>query len=96
MRLEVQTATQSAAQSGRIYFQSTEAAIHVDSGSVILRGPLFQSPIAGRLLGVTNPTGVEGATRYRDIILGTNLTLTGQTLDAAGGAGNPIQSAVFN
>ncbi len=98
MRLEVQTATQAAAQQGRIYYQSTEAALHVDSGSVILRGPLFQSPVAGRLLGAVNPTGVSGATTYADIIVGTGLNLTGQTLTstATGGGGNPISAAVFN
>ncbi len=96
MRLEVQSATQSAAQQGRVYYQSTERSVHVDSGSVIMRAPLFQSPVAGRLLGAVNPTGVEGATLYADIVVGTNLTLTGQTLTASAGSGNPIQSAVFN
>ncbi len=98
MKLEVQSATQSASQQGRVYYQSTEKAIHVDSGSVILRGPLFQSPVEGRLLGAVNPSGVSGATVYADIILGSNLTLSGQTLSASGGGGggNPISAAVFN
>lgn len=98
-RFEVQSATQSASQQGRAYYQSSELALHVDSGSVILRAPLFQSPIEGRLLGATNPTGVSGATVYRDIILGTGLSLTGQTLSATstgGGSGNPLASQVFN
>jgi len=96
MRLEVQTATQSAAQSGRIYWQSTEAAIHLDTGTLIGRTPVLTGIQQGRLVGITNPTGVSGATVYSQIELGSNLTLTGTTLAAAAGSGNPIQSAIFN
>lgn len=96
-RFEVQSATQTAAQQGRAYYQSAELALHVDSGSVILRAPLFASPIEGRLLGAVNPTGVSGATVYRDIVIGSGLSLSGQTLSSsASGGGNPIQSAMFN
>ncbi len=99
-RFEVQSSTQAAAQQGRAYYQSTEQSLHIDSGTVILRAPLFASPIEGRLLGAINPTGVSGATVYRDIIVGTGLTLTGQTLTSSGSSsssgGNPISAAVFN
>jgi len=96
MRLEVQTATQAAAQSGRIYWQSTEGAIHLDTGSLIGRAPALTGIQQGRLVGLTNPSGVSGSTVYSQIILGDNLTLTGTTLAAAAASGNPIQSAVFN
>ena len=97
MRLEVQTATQTAAQSGRIYWQSTEAAIHLDTGSLIGRTPALTGIQQGRLVGLTNPSGVSGATRYSQIELGANLTLTGTSLAASGGGGgDPIQSAIFN
>ena len=97
MRFEVQTATQSAAQSGRAYYQSTEVSLHVDTGSLIARGPLLTGIQQGRLVGITNPSGVSGATVYSQIELGSGLTLTGTTLSSSGsGSGNPIQSAVFN
>ena len=96
MRLEVQTATQSAAQSGRIYWQSTEGIVHVDTGTLIGRSPALTGIQQGRLVGITNPTGVSGATVYSQIELGANLTLTGTSLAASGGSGNPILSAVFN
>lgn len=99
-RFEVQSSTQAAAQQGRAYYQSTERSLHVDSGTVILRAPLFQSPVEGRLLGAVNPTGVSGATLYADIVVGSGLTLTGQTLTSSGSSsssgGNPISAAVFN
>jgi hypothetical protein len=95
-RFEVQASTQSATQQGRAYYQSTERSLHVDSGTVILRAPLLQSPIEGRLLGTTNPSGVSGATLYNDIVVGAGLTLSGQTLSATGGSGNPLSAAVFN
>ena len=95
--IEAFAATQSSTLIGRTYYQSTERSLHVDSGSVILRAPLLQSPIEGRLLGAVNPSGVSGATVYADIVVGTNLTLTGQTLAASGGSGavNPIATQVF-
>ena len=97
MRLEVQTATQSAAQSGRAYWQSTEGSVHVDTGTLIGRVPVLTGIQQGRLVGITNPTGVAGATVYSQIELGSNLTLTGTSLAASGGGGgDPIQSAIFN
>ena len=99
-RFEVQTATQSASQSGRAYWQSTEKALHIDDGTVIRRVPALTAITAGRLLGAVNPSGVSGATVYADIVLGSGLTLTGDTLSASGSAsssgGNPISAAVFN
>jgi len=98
-RFEVQSSTQSAAQQGRAYYQSTEQTLHIDSGSTILRVPTLKTPNAGRLIGTVNPTGVSGATTYDEIIVGSGLTLTGQTLTSSGSSssgGNPIQSAVFN
>ncbi len=96
MRLEVQSATQTAAQQGRIYYQTTEAMIHLDTSTLIARVPTMTGIQQGRLLGITNPTGVSGATTFTQIELGANLTLTGASLAASGGSGNPIQSAIFN
>ena len=97
LRFEVQTATQSAAQSGRVYFQSTEQSLHVDTGTVISRGPLLAGIQQGRLVGITNPSGVSGATVYSQIELGSGLTLTGTSLSTSGSTGgNPIQAAIFN
>jgi hypothetical protein len=100
-RFEVQSATQAASQQGRAYYQSTEASLHIDSGSVILRVPAIAGLQAGDLIGAINPTGVSGATLYSRIQLGTGLSLdttTGILTGSAssGGSGNPIQSAVFN
>lgn len=96
MRLEVQTATQAAAQSGRIYWQSTEGTIHLDTGSLIGRAPALTGIQQGRLVGITNPSGVSGATVYSQIELGANLTLTGTSLAAAAAVVNPLQSVIFN
>ncbi len=96
LRLEVQSATQSVAASGRVYFQSTEQALHVDTGTVMTRGPLLSNFREGRLVGITNPTGVSGATVYSQITLGTGLSLSGTTLSSTASGGDPIQSAVFN
>jgi hypothetical protein len=97
-KFEVQSATQSASQQGRAYYQSTETALHVDSGSTILRGPLLAGIQEGELVGITNPTDVDGATVYSRIQLGTGLSLSGTTLSntATAAGGNPIQAAVFN
>lgn len=99
-RFEVQTATQTAANSGRAYFQSTEGNVHVDTGTVITRSPALSNFREGRLVGMVNTTGVSGATTYSDISLGTGLTMnvtTGVlTGSAAATGGNPLQSAVFN
>ena len=95
MRLEVQTATQAAAQSGRIYWQSTEGTIHLDTGSLIGRAPALTGIQQGRLVGITNPTGVSGATTYSQIELAGGLVLTGTTL-SGGGAGNPLSASIFN
>ena len=97
-RFEVQTATQSAAQQGRAYFQSTEGSLHIDSSSVILRIPALAGIQQGELVGITNPSGVAGATVYSRIQLGSGLALTGTSLasTSTGGGGNPISASVFN
>ena len=98
MKFEVQTATQSASQQGRVYYQSTEGTLHVDTGSAISRGPLLTAIQQGELVGITNPTGVSGATTFSRIQLGTGLSLSGTTLSntATSSGGNPIQAAIFN
>ena len=97
MKLEIQTATQSASQQGRVYYQSTEGTIHLDTGTAIARTPSLVGIQQGELVGITNPSGVSGATTYSRIQLGSGLTLTGTSLAAAAASGgNPIQSAVFN
>ena len=99
LRLEVQSATQSAAAEGVMYWQTTEDAIHVSNGTVQARVPALIGIQQGRLVGITNPSGVDGATVYSQIELGTGLSLSGLTLSSSasgGGGGNPIQSAVFN
>ena len=100
LRLEVQTATQSAAAEGVIYWQSTEDSIHVSNGTVQARVPALIGIQAGELVGITNPSGVSGATVYSRIQLGSGLTLTGTSLAASAsadsGTGNPISAAVFN
>jgi hypothetical protein len=97
MKLEVQTATQSASQQGRVYYQSTEGTVHLDTGSAIARIPALEGIQAGELVGITNPSGVSGATTYSRIQLsGVSLVGTTLTISASGGGGNPIQSAVFN
>ena len=99
MRLEVQAATQSAAQQGRIYYQSTEGTIHLDTGSAIARVPTLTGIQQGELVGITNPSGVSGATVYSRIQLGTGLSLSGTVLSgsaSSSGSGNPLASQVFN
>ena len=95
---QVQSATQSAGAEGFAYWQSTEDNLHISTGSAQARVPALVGIQQGRLLGITNPSGVAGATVYSQIELGSNLTLTGTSLAASGGGGggNPIQSAVFN
>ena len=97
LRLETQTATQSAGAEGIIYWQSTEDCIHVSNGTIQTRVPALGGIQQGRLVGITNPTGVSGATVYSQIELGSGLTLTGTSLaTSGGGSGNPISAAVFN
>jgi hypothetical protein len=98
LRFETQTATQAAAAEGVVYFQTTEDSLHISNGTAQLRVPALLAIQAGELVGMTNPSGVDGATVYSRIQLGTGLTLTGTVLTAAGGGGggNPIQAAIFN
>ena len=98
LRFETQTATQSAGVEGIVYWQSTEDALHISDGTVQRRVPALAGVQAGELVGIVNPTSVEGATVYSRIQLGTGLSLSGTTLSnsATASGGNPIQSAVFN
>lgn len=65
-RLEVLAATQSssAAKQGRLYYQSAEAGIHVDTGTLIARVPTLGKMEAGDIPVATNSTAVSGATTY--------------------------------
>jgi hypothetical protein len=98
LRFETQTATQSAAAEGVVYFQTTEDSLHISNGTAQLRVPALLAIQAGELVGMTNPSGVDGATVYSRIQLGTGLTLTGTVLNGSvsSGGGNPISAAVFN
>jgi len=98
-RFEVQSATQTATQQGRVYYQSSEGTIHLDTGSAIARVPTLTGIQQGELVGITNPSGVSGATTYSRIQISTGLTLTGTVLSASGtssSGGNPISAAMFN
>ncbi len=83
-RLEVKTATAAVSGAGRIYWQSTEGAIHVDTGTFMARTPAIVDIQQGFLLGTLNPTAVSGATVYGLVQLGSGLTLTGNVLTVAG------------
>ena len=98
LRFEVQTATQSAAAEGVVYWQSTEDALHISNGTAQARVPALVGIQQGRLVGITNPTGVSGATVYAQIEMGSGLSMSGNTLGVSGSVsgGNPIQSAMFN
>lgn len=101
MRLEVQSATQSASQQGRVYYQSSEGSIHLDTGSAIARVPALVGLQQGDFVVAGNPTGVSGATQYVRGAFGTGLTFNSTTgvLTASGSSssgGNPIAAAVFN
>ena len=96
-RFEVQSATQSAAQQGRAYFQSSENLVHVDNGSAIYRVAMLTGIQQGELVGITNPSGVSGSTVYSRIQLGSGLSLSGTSLSVTSTAGgNPIQASIFN
>ena len=99
LRFETQTATQAAGVEGIVYWQSTEDALHISDGTVQRRVPALAGIQAGELVGMTNASGVEGATVYARIQLGTGLTLTGSVLassSSSSGSGNPLSAAVFN
>ena len=95
-KFEVQSATQSVAQEGRAYWQSTEDNLHIDTGSAIARVPALVGIQAGEIVGIRNPTGVAGATVYARIQLGTGLSLSGSVISSTASGGDPLQSAVFN
>ena len=89
MRLEVQTATQTAAQgAGRIYWQSSEGAVHVDTGTLIARTPAITALQEGFVVGTANTSGISGATTFTMFRVATdNLTFSGGTLSAAAQTG---------
>lgn len=98
LRFEVQSATQSAAAEGVVYWQSTEDNLHISTGTAQARVPALVGIQAGDLVGVTNPSGVSGASVYSRISLQSPLTMTSGVIGISGstGSGNPIQSAMFN
>ena len=79
-RFEVKTATQSASQSARAYWQSTEGILHLDTGTVIGRIPAITALEANMLVGSVNPSGVSGATTYAGLRLGSGLSVSSNTL----------------
>lgn len=79
-KFEVKTATATASGAGRVYWQSTEGAIHVDTGTLIARTPAITGVQEGFLVGTLNPSGVSGATTYALIQLGTGFSLVGNVL----------------
>ena len=99
-RFEVQTATQSAAQSGRAYWQSSEGTVHVDTGTLIGRVPALVGIQQGELVGILNPTGVSGATTYSRLQVGGGLAITGTqlvtTAAAVSGSASILQVQVFS
>ncbi len=100
LRFETQSATQAAGVEGIVYYQTTEDSLHISDGTQQRRVPALAAIQAGELVGMTNPSGVSGATVFSRIQLGTGLTLTGTVLassaSGSGGSGNPISAAVFN
>ena len=100
MRLEVQTATQTSAFSGRAYWQSTEGTLHIDTGTLIGRTPAITALEQNMLIGAVNPTGVSGATTYAGLRLGTGLSIAGNnTLNASAAAAagaTVLQTQVFS
>ena len=103
-RFEVRTATQFAAIAGRTYWQSTENALHIDTGTLvgtvngIAKTPALLDMRAGALVGLVNPTSVEGATTYARITLGSDLILTQSTstLSVALGGASILKVQVFS
>ena len=82
-RFQNQSATQSAAAEGVAYWQSTEDNLHISTGSVQARVPALTAIQAGELVGMTNPSGVDGATVFSRIQLGTGLTMSGTVLSSS-------------
>jgi hypothetical protein len=80
-KLEVQTATQGVVTAGRIYWQSSEGTIHVDTGTVIGRTPVITKLERGDVVIANAPT-VSGATTYTQLRLGSAYSMMG--VNAAG------------
>src|SRR3990167_6263267 len=85
--LENFAATQSPTITGRMYWQSAEGAVHISAGTLMARVPALTGVQAGELIGATNPSGVDGATVFSRIQLGSGLSMTGTSLSASGGIG---------
>src|SRR3990167_7248003 len=85
--LENFVATQSPTITGRMYWQSSEGAVHISAGTLMARVPVLTGVQAGELIGATNPSGVDGSTVFSRIQLGSGLSMTGTSLSASGGIG---------
>ena len=86
-RFQNQSATQSAGVEGFAYWQSTEDSLHISTGTLQARVPALTGIQNGELVGIVNPTSVEGATIYGRVKLqATQFALTQPS--AAGAAGN--------
>ena len=85
LRFENQSATQSAAAEGVVYWHSTEDALHISSGTVQMRVPALAAIQHGELVGIISPSGSgnNGATTYSRIQLGTGLSISGTVLSAS-------------
>ena len=82
LRLETQSATQSAAAEGVIYWHTGEDALHISTGSAQARVPALTAIQTGELVGIYNASGVEGATSFARFQLGTGLSLSGTVLSS--------------
>lgn len=79
-RFQNQTATQSVGAAGFAYWHTGENSLHISTGSTQARVPALTAIQAGELVGIVNPSGVEGATIFSRIQLSTLLLLSGTTL----------------
>ena len=80
LRLETQSATQSAGAEGLVYWHTGEDCLHISTGSAQARVPALTGIQASELVG-TSPTAVEGATSYARIQLAaTAFHYVGSTL----------------
>ncbi len=82
LRFETQSATQSAAAEGVVYWHTGEDSLHISTGTLQARVPALTSLVQGRLIG-TSPTATDGATSYAQILLGSGLSLSDSTLSSS-------------
>src|SRR3990167_6216567 len=62
--LENFVATQSPTITGRTYWHTAENAVHISAGTLMARVPALTEIQEGELVGITNPSGVDGATVF--------------------------------